>query len=116
MARRRSRRRGPAAATVIVFQNGAVIVFDDRGQQVPALQGQLADVRERLRERVPEDRWKWRIWPSERQIAAGTAIPAWLEGRARELARARAVSMPVAAVLADNENGLGATVYDPSDI
>jgi hypothetical protein len=99
--------------TVVVWQNGAVTVFDADGQQMPAYQGDIARVRDRVRALVPEHRWCYRIWHT---AAANSATEGWKEGRAREIARARAIAVDVARVMAANEDARGCVIYDPRAI
>lgn len=40
------------------WRNGMVLVFDERGEQMPEYQGQYEEVRERIVQEFPEERWE----------------------------------------------------------
>lgn len=48
--------------TVIEWQNGMVMVFDQHGQQMPEYQGRAAEVREKILAAAPNVEWKHRTW------------------------------------------------------
>jgi hypothetical protein len=52
----------PEIMAVFVWDNGMVMVFDKAGQQVPELQGVLAEVGERVAAVFPPERWERGSW------------------------------------------------------
>lgn len=72
---------------VVVWSNGAVLVFDAVGQQCPDYQHTLGqdDARARALARVvAPPRWRWLIWPGN---APRSAVDGWLSGRGRWINR-----------------------------
>lgn len=98
------------------------MVFGADGQQLPHLQGLVAQVRPRLVAAVPEAAWWYGIFPGSLCTDTFPADPAWLAGRAaRILARARAdgisaYSAPSATGIARRESRIGRFLVPPFDL
>lgn len=50
---------------VILWQNGMVMVFDEKGQQIPEYQGRVEDVKESI-DKVFKGRWTNGDWKTKR--------------------------------------------------
>lgn len=101
--------------SVVCWQNGTVMVFDCFGQQIGRLQCLLTD-RDRvagLAAELAADRWKYRCWG---QGMPRQASEAWLSGRAAEIAAWQRVAPDFARQMAEQEDRMGRTIFEPREL
>jgi hypothetical protein len=48
--------------TIIQWQDGMVMVFDEDGEQMPQYQGRVDDVRDKILKVAPDVPWERRVW------------------------------------------------------
>ncbi len=53
--------RDPRIKTVILWQNGMVMVFGQDGQQLPEYQGPVEEVRDKIK-RAYAGQWEYKVW------------------------------------------------------
>lgn len=110
MSRKRRRDRTGIPATVIVWQNGIVQVFDRSGNPLPRLGGKIDRVGTALDRLLSSLHWRWRIWPG-----GNLFDDVWVRGRAMELTNC-AVEASEASERARQERSAGRLLYAPMEI